>query len=78
MSTNVNKRVATQVRIELARRGLRAVTLAKLLDVSPASISYRLNGHTAFTVAELDAIATEWKMPLADLIGEPSASTAAA
>lgn len=68
MPTSVTERVATAVRVELARRQLRAHKLADVLNISQAAMSNKLHGISPFTVLELELIARSWQMPIADLI----------
>lgn len=78
MRTNVNARVVTAVRVELARRDLKAQALVEILGVTKAAISYRMNGHTPFSLEDLAAIATAWGIPIAQLLDEPVAAASAA
>jgi transcriptional regulator with XRE-family HTH domain len=69
MPMDVSARIATELRVELARRNLRAPALAEILDLSTASVSRKLSGLTPFTVVELDRIATAWGVPICQLLG---------
>lgn len=63
------QRVALEVRVLLTRRQLRGADLAAALDVSPASISSKLNGRTPFSLEEVERIAEWLNVPLTDLLG---------
>lgn len=55
------------VRAEMARRGISQATLGEWIGKSQASLSLRLNGHVAFTIDELVAIAAALEVPLTTL-----------
>jgi len=78
MAPDVNARVATALRVELARRALPDCALAEILGVSRQAISMRMRGKQAFRVSELGAIAAAWGIDLAELIGERQPATSAA
>lgn len=58
---------ATNVRAEMARRGLSQKALGKEVGLSQASLSLRLNGHVAFTLDELVRIAAVLGVPFETL-----------
>lgn len=53
------RRVAGQVRAELARKNKTAAELAVVLGCTPQTVGRRLNGRVDFTVTEIMRIA-EW------------------
>jgi transcriptional regulator with XRE-family HTH domain len=62
------ERTATAVRVELARQKVRAADLARLLGLSRATISRRLEGVHAFRVNELVAVAEHLGVPVSTLL----------
>ncbi len=46
------------IRAEMARRRVRQATIAKLLGLSPASVSARLGGYAEWRVSELQTVAS--------------------
>lgn len=63
------QRVALEVRVLLTRRQLRGADLAAALDVSPASVSAKINGRTPFSLEDLERIAEWLNVPVTDLLG---------
>ncbi len=57
MSTSPALSVGSNVRAEMARRGITQQTLAVHLGISQAQVSKRLNGAIAFDVNELQSAA---------------------
>lgn len=55
---------------EMARRDVLRQDLAKVIGVSPAGMTRRLNGRTPLTVAELQKIAAHLGVPASVLLGE--------
>jgi transcriptional regulator with XRE-family HTH domain len=70
-------RVAATVRAEMARRRTRQTVLAQRLGMSSTAVSRRLTGETPFSVPELMAVADVLGMPVADLMPETTAGSAA-
>lgn len=70
MPDDVNERIATALRVELARRKLPVNTLAEILKISRQAVSAKMNGPGAFRLTELALIAQELGVPLADLVAE--------
>lgn len=58
--------IAANVRAEVARFGLTDAEFAADLGMTAMSVSRRLNGHTPFTTAEVDAIAAYFGVPVGD------------
>lgn len=66
----------SNVRAEMARKGLTQTTLARHLGISQVAVSTRLRGVTAFDVNELTTVAAVLDVPLATLLPtEPAAPT---
>ncbi|MEV1295746.1 helix-turn-helix transcriptional regulator [Pseudonocardia sp. NPDC049635] len=65
----LRERVAADVRSWMIRRGISGQDLADHLNVSPAYVSRRLKGRTAFDVDDLDRIATFLGVPLGIHLG---------
>lgn len=74
---NINARVATAVRVELARRNLRYAALAPILGVSTAAVSNRMTCAVPWSVEDIDAISRAWGIPMSVLLGESIAAGAA-
>lgn len=75
---------ATQVRVELARRGWRQADLAEKAGMSLSSVSLKLNGQRSFRLDEAQAVAHALGMTFVELYEraereneEPSAVAAA-
>lgn len=62
--------IAANVRAEMARRRLRAVTVANELGLSQAGISRRLAGVVPFTALEVHRLAQILRVPLDSLFEE--------
>jgi len=60
--------VASAVRAELGRQGLKPADLAGALGLSRPTVAGRLNGHTPFTADELDRAAELLGITAYDLI----------
>jgi transcriptional regulator with XRE-family HTH domain len=65
--TPMRELIAEEIRALLARRKITASELARRLHVSQPYISRRLTGDTAFDVDDLDRIAAELDVDIADL-----------
>jgi transcriptional regulator with XRE-family HTH domain len=55
---------------EMARRDITRAEIAKVIGVSPAGMTRRLNGRTPMTVTELQGIARHLGVPTSVLLGE--------
>ena len=64
MSKTLAQVVAEQVRAELGVQQVSGAELARRLKVSQAYIWRRINGETAFNVAELEGIAAALGVPV--------------
>jgi transcriptional regulator with XRE-family HTH domain len=60
-------RVAGEIRAELARQGKPVASLAAGTGISPASLSRKLNGRSAFYFEEVAAIAAFLGLPVSEL-----------
>lgn len=67
--SEVNLRVAGEVRAWLARTGKKQLDLANALNLSQSGISHRLRGRIAFTIEELARVSAVLDVSLADLLG---------
>ena len=68
MSTLTAAQLAAEVRAEMARQGVTAAKVAAATNISPASLSRRLNGTSDFTVAEMFRVAGFLQVTLSDLL----------
>lgn len=68
--------VPSNVRAEMARRGITQATVARALGKTQQAVSARLNGKVAFDVDELHVVAELLSLTPADLLTPVSASTA--
>lgn len=70
MAPPLHLRVIPTIRAEMARRGMRQKDVARLLRVSQAGISERMNGHTPFALDEVQALAERFGMPVSALLAD--------
>lgn len=68
---SLTDRVAEEIRSVMGRRKVTGAQLAKLLGVSAAWVSYRVNGSVSPSMADLERIATALNVEVGDLL--PSA-----
>ena len=68
MTQTITEVVAANVRMELARRRLGQVQVARVLGISQAAVSRRLNGSVPLDVNELSLIADLLGMAASDLL----------
>lgn len=73
-----NPIASSAIRAELARRGLRQVDIAEKLGIDPAQVTKRMNGDIDWRLAELQAIAAMFELPISALVDEPGAAPVAA
>lgn len=64
-------RVAANIRAELARHRTSGSALARHLGIPQSAVSRRLNGHVAFDLDQLPAIAEFLGVPVAALLADP-------
>jgi transcriptional regulator with XRE-family HTH domain len=64
------KRVAANVRAEMARSQRTQAALAHEIGMKQQALSRRLSAQTSFSIDELGQIAAVLGVPLADLVGE--------
>lgn len=76
MGTNVNQKVAAEVRAAIARKGLTASSVAAATDMTSSTLSLRLRGVNAFDVEELARIAAFLEVDVREFF--PRAEQAAA
>jgi len=67
--TNHSRRLATELRAELARRRLAGAQLARDTGIPQQTMSRKLNGQSEFTFDDVVSIARALDIALADLIG---------
>ena len=65
-----SKRVAANIRAEMARQGLTQAILAKKLGRAQQSVSRRLSGNTRFTLEDVADFAFALQVPPATLLAE--------
>ena len=68
------RRIADNVRAEMARTGLSQTALAERISLSQTALSRRLSGGMPFDVRELDEIANALDVSLTTLVETPKAS----
>ncbi len=71
--TEPHRRVAAEVRAELARQQISQSELAKRLGVAQQTVSRRITGDIPFDIAELSKIAEILGVPFANFLGERAA-----
>lgn len=65
---NLQEQIAEEVRALLARRRISGRQITKELGWSSAYLSRRLNGWTAFTISDLEALASLLDIPVTRLL----------
>ena len=60
--------LASEIRGECARQGITIGDLAERVELTPAAMSRRLNGHTEFTVREVLDVSAALGIDAADLM----------
>jgi transcriptional regulator with XRE-family HTH domain len=68
-AADASRRVAANVRAEMARRAINGAQLAERIGVSPDRLRRRLRGEAPFDVDELDAVAAALDVEARDLFG---------
>lgn len=78
MNNNPSRRVASNIRAEMARSGITTHELATAIGVNRNTLGRRLNhnGRTALTIDEIEAIAEHLGVPLDALLLIPETSAA--
>lgn len=64
----IDERLATEIRVALARQRLSQSDLARALGVSAPYVTRRMRGDLSWTVSELDRIAAWLGLSVADLL----------
>lgn len=70
-SPTVRQRVSENIRVLMARRGVKQPQIAEILGISQAAISRRMNGQTTWNVDDLEQIGAAFEVSVAELIGTP-------
>lgn len=73
MAILTNEEVADRVRGVAAERRLSRTQIAETLQVTPMSLSRRLNGKTPLTAAELSTLSDLLEVPVGRFFGENAA-----
>lgn len=76
-TSNVNERLITAVRVELARRNISQAAAARRAGISQAALSYRMTGRVSFTVEEIVDLAVACEIPIGALVSDELLSAAA-
>lgn len=71
--SDLDARVAANLRAELARHQVRQRALAAMIGRTPGWLSRRVTGDVAFTLGEIDEIAGALGIPVAALLVEVAA-----
>lgn len=66
------RRIAANVRAEVARRGVSQSALAELLGMNQAGISRRLSGRIDFSASEIAALAEYLSVPVNAFFNTPA------
>lgn len=64
----INERVGKKIRGKLAERKIKRYQVAQWLKISDMTVSMKLNGRTAFTVAEFSIISTMLCLPPSEIL----------
>lgn len=67
MSDAYDQAIATNVRVELARRNIRQSAVAKAIGISKQSFGNRCRGNVPFSAAELLLVASVIDIPAEEL-----------
>lgn len=67
-SESLSARVAAEVRSQAAKRGLKQVDVAGLLNLSQGQISGRMRGRIPFRLEELESLARHWGIDATELM----------
>jgi predicted transcriptional regulator len=70
--TDPTAAMAATVRAHLHRRGIRQTDVAPVLGLSQPSVSDRLTGKTPFTLVDLQRLAANLGITVAELMTEPT------
>jgi transcriptional regulator with XRE-family HTH domain len=70
MSESLADRVRFAIRVEMLRRGVTGQALAAILGVSDNWVSRHLNGHTDFTLADLERVAAGLDVDVEQLVAQ--------
>lgn len=73
MAASLNEHVAAEIRAELGRQNRSQASFAVALGWGRAYFSRRMTSEIAFTVDEIDKIASELGVPLSNLMSVPAA-----
>lgn len=65
----MNERLAQELNALRARYGLSQETLGNVIGVTQSQMSKRLKGHVAFTLDEIEVLATYFNMTPLELLG---------
>lgn len=76
--TTTTRRVAANLRAEVARQGLTQTALASRLNMSQQAVSRRLSGRHGLTVDDLQAFSEALDLPIEQLIADQSAKAGSA
>lgn len=76
MSRTPNKQLATNIRVEMARAGLRHNELAERIAMMPAAMSKRLQGRVQISATELVRVADALGVPESVLLSGISGRSA--
>ena len=68
-ATDLNERVAAEVRAALARFRLKQADLTEVLGVTQTQVSSRLRGQTQFTLRDVEALASYFNTTPSVLMG---------
>jgi len=66
--TPIRARVATAIRIEMARRQISQSRLAEMAGMRQAVLSRRMTGETAFDLDDLDRLSAALGVPVSTLV----------
>ena len=68
----VRRTIADRVAAEITRRGRFKTAVAAAADISQATFSRKINGHTDFTIPELVRVADALEMDWREFLPEPA------
>jgi transcriptional regulator with XRE-family HTH domain len=67
----MRQRVSENVKVLMARRGVRQPQIMAILGMSQAAVSRRLNGQHPWDIDELERISEAFEVPVTELVWAP-------
>lgn len=78
MDTNPGRRIAAEIRAEMARQGVTSSTVAQTTDIARSTLHRKLTGRSEFNLAEAAAVCAALDISLAEIVRRAETSEVAA